>query len=405
MAVAPLTRLPASAQPSRMPRSHRLRAATVGMLALALAAAALGVVNAAFSGRPQPPDERRYAARSAVARARLGPALRWAPDELAKAATALAGAEIDYGRQSGRLWPLRDFTPVAARLWSAEVGARAAHRLGEARRIAALGEAEDVLEDTAGLLRVAEMLAKKTSLPSEDRVRLARTRLALSEARALLARQEYVRAHRSAERGRVELERALGPALERARRFASTERVRTWTRWTEETREWSRATGRVAILVLKEKNRLVLLDRGRAVRAYLADIGSDALGRKLRAGDRATPEGRYRVVAKKGRGRSEYHKALLLDYPNEEDRHRTAEARRRGEVPAGSTPGRLIEIHGEGGRGTNWTDGCVAVSNADMDELFAKAEVGSRVTIVGGDGADGVFSGLVRRLSADGRWP
>ncbi len=161
----------------------------------------------------------------------------------------------------------------------------------------------------------------------------------------------------------------------------------------------------MAILVLKEKNRLVLLQGGREVRVYPADIGSNALGRKLRAGDGATPEGRYRVVAKKGRGRSQYHKALLLDYPNEDDRRRTAEARRRGAVPAGSTPGRLIEIHGEGGRGTNWTDGCVAVSNADMDELFAKAEVGSRVTIVGGDGTDGVFSDLVRQLSVDGSGP
>jgi hypothetical protein len=388
-----------------MPRLRRLLAAAWVVLALGLAAAALSVATAAVSARPRPPTDRLESARIVVAQARRGPAARWAPDELAEAATALAEAEVEYARQSGRLWPRRDFTGVASRLWSAEVGARVADRLGEERRHGARREAEEVLEDATGLLQAAETLATNTSLPPEDGVRLARARLLVSEARALSEREEYVQARWSAQRGRLELEGALGPVLERARRFTSTERVETWKRWTDETREWSRATGRVAILVLKEKNRLMLLEQGRPVRTYQADIGSNALGRKLQAGDHATPEGRYRVVAKRGQGRSRYHKALLLDYPNEEDRRRTAEARRSGAVPPDSTPGRWIEIHGDGGRGINWTDGCVAVSNADMDELFAKVEIGSRVTIVGGDGGDGVFSDLVRQLSEDGSGP
>jgi hypothetical protein len=386
--------------PPRVTISRRIGVAVLVVLVLTLAAGGNIVATATISGRPVPPDDRLHAALVAVARARRGPAARWAPDELATASAALAGARIEYASQSGRLWPLRDFTSVATRLWSAETAARTADRVGEARRIAARGDAEDVLEDTARLLRAAERLAGKTSLPGEDRVGLARARLLLSEARALVGQEEYVRAGQSAELARVELVQALGPALERAKRFTSSERLRAWKRWMEETREWSQATGRAAIVVLKEKNELVLLERGRAIRVYPADIGSDGLGRKIRAGDRATPEGRYRVVAKKGRGRSRYHKALLLDYPNETDWRRIAEARGAGEVPAGASPGGFIEIHGEGGRGRNWTDGCVAVSNADMDDLFARMKVGSWVTIVGGDGTEGVFSDLVTQLSA-----
>ena len=59
-------------------------------------------------------------------------------------------------------------------------------------------------------------------------------------------------------------------------------------------------------------------------------------------------------------------------------------------------PGNLIEIHGEGGRAKDWTRGCVAVSNEHMDRLFQRVRVGTPVTIVGGRGEGGVFSGLVR---------
>ena len=123
---------------------------------------------------------------------------------------------------------------------------------------------------------------------------------------------------------------------------------------------------------------------------------------KRSQGDRATPEGRYRIVKKKDVGQSIYHRALLLDYPNAEDRKRFAAAMKRGEIPRASAIGGLIEIHGDGGRGQNWTDGCVALRNSDMDELFARVPVGTRVTIVGGDGSDGAFSSLLARLKEPG---
>ena len=147
----------------------------------------------------------------------------------------------------------------------------------------------------------------------------------------------------------------------------------------------------------------MLLAAGAPVRTYDAEIGANALAVKERQGDRATPEGRYRIVAMKDRGRSRYHRALLLDYPNAADRERFAAAQRRGEIPRGARIGGLIEIHGEGGRGQNWTEGCVALSNRDIDDLYARVGVGTRVTIVGGDGRDGAFSDLLARLGDTAR--
>jgi hypothetical protein len=244
----------------------------------------------------------------------------------------------------------------------------------------------------------AETLLAATALPREQRARLQHARLLAREAEVLLRDGDVAAARERAERSRAELAQALGPALAAAERYTSREQVATWRRWVDETRELSRRTGRPAIVVLKEKNALVLLAKGAPFRTYDAEIGQNALGVKQRQGDRATPEGRYRIVKKKDRGQSRYHRALLLDYPNEADRARFAAAQRRGEIPRGAAIGGLIEIHGEGGRGQNWTEGCVALSNADMDDLYLRVGVGTRVTIVGGDGRDGAFSDLLARV-------
>ena len=129
------------------------------------------------------------------------------------------------------------------------------------------------------------------------------------------------------------------------------------------------------------------LDGKRAAFAKLAafevELGSNGLAQKVHAGDRTTPEGRYRVIDRRGPGQTRYHRALMLDYPNSSDRKRWEDARRAGLVPRGAGPGSLIEIHGEGGRGVDWTDGCVALSNVEMDRLFALVPLGAPVTIVG----------------------
>jgi murein L,D-transpeptidase YafK len=123
-------------------------------------------------------------------------------------------------------------------------------------------------------------------------------------------------------------------------------------------------------------------------------MGANSLAQKYREGDMATPEGRYRVRQIKDRGQTRYYRALLLDYPTREDLRRIEAAKKAGAIPAGAHPGGLIEIHGEGGLGEDWTNGCVAVTNAHMDGLFELVRVGTPVTIVGGDGSQGAFSSL-----------
>jgi len=103
----------------------------------------------------------------------------------------------------------------------------------------------------------------------------------------------------------------------------------------------------------------------------------------MQQGDKSTPEGHYKILEKKQNGQTSYHRAFLLDYPNDADKKRFTLNKKNGIIHQNASIGNLIEIHGSGGKGTDWTDGCVALRDSHMEELFALCPVGTRVTIVG----------------------
>jgi hypothetical protein len=119
---------------------------------------------------------------------------------------------------------------------------------------------------------------------------------------------------------------------------------------------------------------------GKPTHEYEIEMGKNWIGQKTREGDLATPEGIYKVTHKKSGAKTIYHKALLLDYPNQND------LKRIKNLTGGKKshrPGGMIEVHGHGGRGFNWTKGCMALSDKEMDRVFALTQVGTKVIIVG----------------------
>jgi hypothetical protein len=136
-----------------------------------------------------------------------------------------------------------------------------------------------------------------------------------------------------------------------------------------------------ALLVDKATHRLSLVVDGEVKRRYEVSFGRRPEGPKLHEGDRRTPEGLYRVTMKKDRGQTRFHRALLISYPNARDRQVYRRAKTEGRVPPGRGIGGLIELHG-GGTGVDWTDGCIALENDDMDDLFKRVRVGTPVVIV-----------------------
>ena len=122
------------------------------------------------------------------------------------------------------------------------------------------------------------------------------------------------------------------------------------------------------IIIEKGARQLALIQNGRVVRRYGVALGWAPAGDKARQGDGRTPEGIFRVAVRNDA--SKYHLSLGIDYPQTDDRTRAA--------AGGYDPGGHIMIHGQPNAlhdGTiikgDWTAGCIAVSNAEMREIWA----------------------------------
>lgn len=107
------------------------------------------------------------------------------------------------------------------------------------------------------------------------------------------------------------------------------------------------------------------------------------MGNKHRMGDKATPEGTYKIVNKFQGKETPYHKALAIDYPNTDDKEKFRNDLSKGNIPSYSRIGGGIEIHGGGGRGVDWTEGCIALTDKEIDLVFNLVRIGTPVTIVG----------------------
>ena len=156
-----------------------------------------------------------------------------------------------------------------------------------------------------------------------------------------------------------------------------------WQNWVSRSIKQSAQNNNYAFIVDKIKHKGYLYYKGRLSKEYDVEFGKNWIGNKQYAGDRATPEGIYMVTRKKGSRDTRYYKALMINYPNAEDRAQFAEKKRKGVLSRNSSLGGLIEIHGDGGKGGDWTIGCVALQNENMEELFNRMSPGSPVTIVG----------------------
>ena len=156
-----------------------------------------------------------------------------------------------------------------------------------------------------------------------------------------------------------------------------------WRRMAQRTVEWSRAHGAAAIVVSKADRLLTLYRNGRRAVSYPVRLGFNGVLEKRYQGDGATPEGQYWVIKKRDRGQTQFYRALLLDYPNSEDRRRFQLARTAGAIPAESFIGGQIEIHGKEDMFLSQTLGCVMLDNREIDAVFEATAVGTPVTIVG----------------------
>ena len=129
------------------------------------------------------------------------------------------------------------------------------------------------------------------------------------------------------------------------------------------------------VIVHKAEHRMYLLHGDVPIRVFKIHLGSSPKGAKHFYGDGKTPEGAYRIIFRNPN--STFHLSLEISYPSAQDR---AYAKAHGKAPGGE-----IFIHGQAPnpwtRKWDWTAGCIAVSNRDMDRIFAMVRTGTPIWI------------------------
>ena len=134
------------------------------------------------------------------------------------------------------------------------------------------------------------------------------------------------------------------------------------------------------VLVLKKERTLQLLSQGKVIKTYKVALGGDPVGAKTRQGDHKTPEGLY--VLDSRNAHSQFYKSIHISYPSERDR---VAARKDGVSPGGD-----VFVHGlpkgygfvgASHRLKDWTDGCVAVTNEEIDEIWQAVADGTPIEI------------------------
>ena len=134
------------------------------------------------------------------------------------------------------------------------------------------------------------------------------------------------------------------------------------------------------VLVLKKERTLQLLSNSSVIHSYKVALGGDPVGPKTMQGDHKTPEGTY--VLDSRNAHSHFYKSLHISYPNAQDR---ATARQKGVSPGGD-----VFVHGlpngyawvgASHRLKDWTDGCIAVTDEEMDQIWLAVADGTPIEI------------------------
>lgn len=292
---------------------------------------------------------------------------------------SLGAARRLFGRENLKLGWLRDYGRVRQ---SYEAALRHGDQLRIKVRSLKEQQGSSFAASAEGIRRKLQTLDGLT----RSLVERGKARTQLTQASVLLAEAETLmgQANFDAAMSKLESVSALAAEAEKTvvsyiARYLDPKEVEAWKRDAEATLLESRKKGLTVLIVSKLERRLAVYKNGALIRAFDVGLGFNGLSTKRHSGDDATPEGRYSIVRKIPSSR--YYKALLINYPNEEDRRWFAQEKARGKIPKNVGIGGDVEIHGGGE--DSLTRGCVSLDDRDMDELYDLVKVGTPVTIIG----------------------
>jgi hypothetical protein len=318
---------------------------------------------------------------SLAANCRTGPGAFVFAEELRTLAVQIADAKHCLTHADVAWTPGRDYDPCVEKLLTAALIAMRIRTSQEAR-----------VQDEKARLGV-ELKTLELDLATDPQAPKSGARIEVKNYEQSRARTLLETAHNLAALGQTGS--ALTAALSARAAWSQSENLvaaelarfydgRLREKWEKEAQDllrWTRQSGRSAILVDNLEHRCLLLADGQVAKSYVANLSRNWYRRKAQEHDASTPEGEYKVRQKAPA--TSFGAALLLDYPNAADWQRFNSMKKTKGIEAGARIGGAIEIHCSGRLNSDWTDGCVALEDADMEDLFKRAYVGMPVTIVG----------------------
>ena len=301
------------------------------------------------------------------------------PVEYNKYTADLKTAKDDIAKEADRFVLFRDYKPYIQRFKDILV---LGNEILVKVEIEKAKKADSLSEQISSFKTIISNLQKFTLKINEGRLAradLMKADLLLNEVELRYKKGEYAAAEAKIDDLSMYLKSAEDSLSPIIGRYSDRSQVEKWQKWAEDTVAESREKGIIVIVVNKSKRTLSIYRDGELMKKYSVGIGRNGSFDKIHAGDNATPEGKYKITKKLPASR--YYKALLINYPSDQDRKQFIQAKKKGLVPNKAGIGGLIEIHG-GGSDT-MTFGCISMENRQMDEIYNMVKVGTPVTIVG----------------------
>lgn len=362
-----------------MVQKQRKKIKWVVVILLSLIVVAI-TVSVIIVSQKELPNEDLRVARESLSEAKEAEAHIYSEVMYKEAVQMYDSAMVNWKRENNRFILFRDYVRVIS-------FARNSKKISENARNESIEKAADLSKNVEGAfvnltkkIELYNKLFKSLPIPKSVFDAHNKSKMLLSESKIAQGNGKLKEAEILFKKAEIYINHANTTAGQMLRSYFND-----YSRWKKLANDAISASGggNKVILVDKIAHVLYVYQSGKVIRSYDAEFGPNWMSHKEHAGDKATPEGNYRITSKKANGSTTYYKALLIDYPNAEDRARFAQKKKQGLISRKTGIGSLIEIHGNGGRGFDWTSGCVGLKDRDMDDLFRLVGTGTRVTIVG----------------------
>lgn len=330
---------------------------------------------------PKPPEEEIREAIRSIAAASSRQSQVYSSKLYAEAVAAYDSAMANWKRENKKFIFFRNYEKVSeyARLAKEKASEAASRSVQNSRDLRS--RVSDKIKSLREINSEIDRLFSGYPIREEDRSRLSKGKLLLKEAEIAFDRSQLLQANIKISDAEYLIKTVHENSLEDIKTYFSS--FPNWIKWFEESVAESKRNKSMLLVVDKFAHKCYVYIAGIRKYEFEAELGKNWVGDKRVMGDRVTPEGRYKIVRKYQGRATQYHKALALDFPNSEDVERFKREVAAGTISPSSKIGGGIEIHGGGGKGIDWTDGCVALTNKNMDIIYPLVSAGTPVTIVG----------------------